>query len=319
MDVSEIVAEFGAYYIDQGQNMARLVKILNFALETEKMFTPMMTDDTVYRGAQSTLGRIVQPFQQAWTPIASGLTFTPIQIQLYNQKVDLDETPHTLEATWLGFLSSKELDPITWPFVRWYLEVWLIPKIQEDIEINEIYAGAYVAPANGVAGDAGTSMDGVKKIINTNINSGRISAIADIGAIPVGDDEDVYDYLEMFADRIGKKYWAIPMMIGCGMDVARSALRGKSLKYNRNTVGIGIDNKVEYTNLSIVGLPSHNGAAKIWCTPKANAAFFRKKSANMKQFKIESIKRTLSLYTDFWNGIGFHIPEIVFTNAADLV
>jgi hypothetical protein len=318
MDVSEIISEFGAYYIDQGQNMARLVKILNWPLATEKMFTPMMTDETRYRGAQSTFGRLVQPFQQGWTPISS-LSFTPIEIQLYNQKVDLDETPHVLEASWLGFLAGNEIDPITWPFVRWYLEVWLIPQIQEDVEINEIYSGVYAAPTPGTAGAAGTSMNGIKKIINDNINSSRITPIADIGAIPVGDDEDVYDYFEMFADRIGKKYWNMDMMIGCGMDIARSALRGKSLKYNRNTVGIAIDNKVEYTNLSIVGLPSHNGAGKIWCTPKQNAVFFRKKTANMKNFKIESIKRTLSLYTDFWNGIGFHIPEIVFTNAADLV
>jgi hypothetical protein len=320
MDINDIITEFGAYYIAGGQNMTRLVKQVNFPATTETMLTPMITDETRYRGAESQFDRVVQPFQIGWTPIGN-LKFVPIEIQLYNQKVDLQENPHVLEASWLGFLSGPEVDPAAWPFIRWYLEVWVLPKTQEDIELNEIYKGVYAAPVAGVAGAAGSSMNGIKKIINDHIDAGRTSPIADIGPIPVGgSDLDVYEYFELFADRIGKKYWNQPMVIGTDQAIQRRALRGKRAKYGKDiNQGPAIDSTIADTNLQILGLPSMADAGKIWCTPKWNVCYFRKKTQNQQLFKLESIKRLLSLYSDWWNGVGFHIPEIIFTNAEDLV
>jgi len=262
----------------------------------------------------------VQPFQIGWTPLGN-LTFKPIEIQLFKQKVDLEQDPSTLEATWLGFLTGPDVDPAAWPFIRWYLEVWVLPKVQEDIELYEIYGGVAATPAPGVAGASGTAMDGIRKIINNNITLGRTAPIADIGAIPVGGtDLDVYDYFELFADRIGKKYWNIPMVIGVDQGIQRRALRGKRAKYGKDiNQGPAIDATVADTNLGIMGLPSMAGAGKIWCTPKWNVCYFRKKTQNQQLFKLESIKRILSLYSDWWLGVGFHIPEIIFTNAEDLV
>jgi hypothetical protein len=318
MNVADIVSEFGDYYIMQGQNMSRLVKQLNQAAVTEKLLTPMITDETFYRGAESQFARVVQPFQIGWTPV-NNLVFKPIEIRLFNQKVDLDENPHLLEPTWLGFLSAQELDPITWPFVRWYIEVHLLPQIQQDIELNEIYNGVFAAPAEGVAGASGTAMDGIKKIINDQIDGGRITAIADIGPIPAEDAQDTYEYFEAFADKINKRYWNIPMIIGCDQAVQRRALRGKRLKYGKDTNnGPAIDSTIADTNLSITGLPSMADAGKIWCTPLWNACYFRKKTQNQQAVKLESIKRLLSMYSDWWIGVGFHIPEIIFTNAEDM-
>jgi hypothetical protein len=316
MDIADIITEFGSYYIDQGQNMARLVKQLYWAGVTENYLTPMITDETVYRTAESEMTTLIQPYQDAWTP-KGAVNFKPVEIHLFNQKIDFESNPHKLEATWLGFLSGPQVDPLEWPFIRWLMEVHLVPKMQEDMEINEIYGGLFTAPAAGVPGAAGTAMDGIKTIINRHIDAGRTEPIADLGAIPT-DDLDNYEYFEMFDDRIGKKYWMQEMTIGCDMAVARRALRGKGIKYRTNTVGVAIDNKLEYTNLSIVGMPSHMDSNKIWATPKSNACYFRKKTPNMKQFKVESIKRMLTVYTDFWNGVGFLIPEIIWTNAEDL-
>jgi hypothetical protein len=132
-------------------------------------------------------------------------------------------------------------------------------------------------------------------------------------------DLDVYNYFELFADRIGKKYWTQPMVIGTDMMVQRRALRGKRIKYGKDVnQGPAIDATIADTNLQLLGLPSMMDAGKIWCTPKWNVCYFRKKTQNQQAFKIESIKRLLSLYSDWWNGVGFHIPEIIYTNAEDL-
>jgi hypothetical protein len=317
MDIDDIIVEFGAYYIAGGQNMARLVRQLNRAAVTETLLTPMITDDTLYRGAETQFTRVVQPFQSAWTPL-NPLKIQPVEIKLFKQKVDLDEEPHVLEATWLGFLSGDDIDVAQWPFIRWYMEVHLLPQIPEDMEMNELYSGKFVAPTAGVAGAAGTSMDGLETIINRHIGSGRTAPIT-LGAIPTNDDQDTYEYMEMFADRINKKYWKIPMVIGMDEAIARRAIRGKRAKYGKDVAGLGNPLAIEDTNLTFLGLPSMDGAQKIWCTPKWNVCYFRKKTQNQKQFKIEVVKRILSLYSDWWNGVGFHIPEIIFTNDRDLV
>jgi hypothetical protein len=317
VDIQEIITEFGAYYIANAQNMGRLVQRINRAAITETLLTPMVTDDTLYRGAESQFSRVVQPFQSKWTPLAN-LKVVPIEIQLFKQKVDLDEEPHVLEATWLGFLTGDDIDPAQWPFIRWYMEVHLLPQIPLDMEMNELYAGKYLAPVSGTPGAAGTAMDGLKTLINRQVAASRITPIS-IGAIPTTSNLDTYEYFELFADRIAKAYWKIPMVIGCDEAVARRAIRGKRQKYGKDIEGVGNVNAIEDTNLTFLGLPSMDGANKIWCTPKYNVCYFRKKSQNMKNFKVESVKRILSLFTDFWNGVGFHIPEIVFTNDQDLV
>nr|WP_199079086.1 hypothetical protein [Pedobacter sp. ASV19] len=317
MDISEVLAEFGEYYEKRPENKARLVKQLNVAAKTETLFTPIVTDDTIYRGAESQFSRVVQPFQIGWTP-TNPLDMKPIEIRMFQQKVDLDEDPSKLEASWLGFLTGPEVDPAEWPFIRWYIEVNLIPQIQEDIEMNEIFNGKYVAPTPGIAGAIGSGMDGIKTLINGFVTTGKTSPIV-MGPIPTSSNKDTYDYMELFADRIGTKYWGIPMQLGVSESVARKALRGKRDRYGQDNDFKGATNLIEETNISIVGLPSMNGSNKIFCTPAWNSIYLRKKTQNQKQFKIESIKRILSLYTDWWIGIGFNIPQIVFTNDQDLV
>ena len=140
MTIADIIAEFGAYYINQGQNATRLVQLLYRPAVTDQLFRSIVTDDTVYRASQTRLGRILQPFQKGWTPVGT-MSATPIEIPQFKMKADLQETPDDLEATWLGFLADDSLDRKTWPFVRWFIEVHCLPQIQEDYELYEVYGG----------------------------------------------------------------------------------------------------------------------------------------------------------------------------------
>lgn len=316
IEIADIITEFGNYYINQGQNMTRVVKQLNQRSETEELFTTVVTDDTVWRGAQASIDRVLQPFQKAWTPIST-LTLTPEEIRQYRQKIDFEGHPDDLEATWLGFLTDNELDRKAWPFVRWFIEEHLIPKSKEDYELSEVFAGEYAAPTPGTAGAAGTSMNGVKTIINNHVTSGRITPIT-MGAIPT-DKTLIVKYFEDFADQINDKYWGIPMEVGCSKKVLRDFSRGyrelygKDTDYSENTSG-----KVDMTNLTLKGVASHNGSDKIWATPKSNAVRLVKKTQNMNRVRVENVDRLLKMYSDFSSGVGFIIPEVVFTNDQDL-
>ncbi|GAB3652674.1 hypothetical protein GCM10027594_27170 [Hymenobacter agri] len=317
LQITDVVAQFGSYYMNNGQNLARLYQLLRSATSTEALFTPINTDDTLWRAAKTLFSRVVQPFQKAFTPLAN-VQFVPVAIQQFKMKVDAQEYPDDLEATWLGFLDGPEIDRKAWPFVRWYCEVYLIPQIKQDIEMNEIFQGVFVAPTAGTPGAAGTSLNGLKKTINDHITAGRITPIT-TGAFDTTDPASVVEQMEAFADGIHKDYWSIPMMLGCSESIARAFLRGQERKYGKNTGGGALGLTINNTNITLAPAPSHRNTQKIWCTPKGNAIQLRKKMANQTAIQVENVDRLLKFFTDFWMGIGFIIPEIVFTNDVELV
>jgi hypothetical protein len=50
---ANIVQEYGAYYLNSGQNKSRLLQLLLFGRETTKAVREIKTDDTVYQPAES--------------------------------------------------------------------------------------------------------------------------------------------------------------------------------------------------------------------------------------------------------------------------
>lgn len=329
MTIADIKTEFGNYYINQGQNAARLIQLLYRPSVTEQLFRSVVTDDTVWRMAKTAFTRLLQPFQSKWTPTGS-LTATPISIQQFPMKVDIEETPDTLEATWLGFLADSSLDRKTWPFVRWLIEAHLIPQILEEYELNEIYLGVRVEPTVGTPGAAGTAMDGIRKKINDFVAAGRTTPIS-LGAVPT-DPVAFVNYVESFCDAFSKRYYNVPMYVNVNETLSQRYARGKQAKYGKDfnmaarmpgtpdvADFLGTANTVEFTKHKLVGLPSMGSSMKVWATPLDNTVKLAKKSQNMGQFQLENVDRQVKLYTDFYKGIGFYLPEAIFTNDQDLV
>jgi hypothetical protein len=316
MDISAIIAEFGAYYIKSDSNMSRLVKQLNQKSITEGAFTTIVTDDTLWRASETRMTRVLQPFQKQWTPIGV-LSFLPVAIQNYKMKIDYQDYPDDLEATWLGWLTDNSLDRKEWPFVRWFIESELLPQAKEDYEMNEIYNGVYAAPTPGTAGAAGTTMDGIKIIINNQVDAGRITPII-TGTVPT-DPVDFLEYIEQFGDNINQKYWGIPMQLVMNPTLVRRFFRGYRKEYGKDTnYSENKNGAVDLTNLTIFSAPSHGSSNKIWCTPKSNAIRLVKKSQNMNAVRVENVDRLVKMYSDWSSGVGFVIPELVFTNDQDL-
>ena len=65
---SAIVQEYGAYYMDAGQNKKRILNLLSQGREFTDLATPIRTDDTIFRLANATFRTLVQPFQKTFTP-----------------------------------------------------------------------------------------------------------------------------------------------------------------------------------------------------------------------------------------------------------
>ncbi|MES2590890.1 MAG: hypothetical protein V4608_03310 [Bacteroidota bacterium] len=311
MDIADIKTEFGLYYKKSGQNASRIFSQLRAKTPTTEVFTPIVTDDTIWQAGKATMTRVLQPFQKAFTPI-DPLTITPAEIRMFKMKVDISEYPDDLEASWLGFLAGDEVTRKDWPFVKWYLEQHIIPQAKEDEELLEIFNGVYAAPTPGTAGAAGTSMDGINKIILDGIAANRIVPIT-TGAFN-SDPELFVTQIEGFADDINTKYWGIKMQLNMSETRARHFFRGYQKKYGKDTNYKDGKGEVPFTNLTVNGLPSMAASDGIFCTPKSNAVRLLKKTENMDKFAIENVDRQVKLYSDWWTAVGFIIPEIVFVN-----
>ena len=158
-----IVQEYGAYYIDAGQNKKRILNMLSQGSEIVKYATPIKTDDTIFRLANATFHSLVQPFQKTFTQ-KGGVEIVPNEIRQYRFKLDDEFMPDEFYATWLGFLTAQQVDRKEWPFVKWLIEVYYKNQIDQDMELNEYYKGVYATPQAGVAGEDGTGMNGVQLI-----------------------------------------------------------------------------------------------------------------------------------------------------------
>lgn len=318
--VTDIVTEYGAYYHNDGQSESDLFQVAMQPLVTNEAFTLMITRDTVWRAAKSIMDSLVQAFQVPFTP-KGGIEFKPIEIVQHHMKVDYQLSPDELMPTWLGFLASANVKRTEWPFIRWFLEKRFFPQIGADLELNEIGVGVATAPTANVAGPIKQSMNGVQTILNSHIAAGRTTPIS-MGAIPTS-NVDFVKYVEDFADQLNKLYWRYDMTIYMGQDLERRYQRGHAELYGKETntvIGKGGTKKVEFSNLSIMGLPSmnfkNNGAAcnRIFCTPKENAVLMMNKANPFTDMDVQAFERVVKILMDWYMGVGFILPEIVFCN-----
>ena len=117
---TSIVSEYGAYYIDAGQNKNRLLSLLTQGRELEQYVTPIKSNDTIFRLGNASFNSLVQPFQKAFTQ-KGGITIVPNEIRVYNIKIDDEFYPDEIKANWLGFLAAAKVDRKDWPLVKWLL------------------------------------------------------------------------------------------------------------------------------------------------------------------------------------------------------
>lgn len=314
---SQVISDFGAFYIDAGQNENNIHSRLMEDFGSMDCFRVIDNgEDTVLREANASYAEVLQGFQKQFTP-KGGITFTPKEIPLRNIKVDELFYPDDLKNQWLAFLTSNNLDRTTWPFVRFFIEEYVMKQIKADLELKAVYTGVYAAPTAGTANNAIDVVDGVKELINVATTAGRITSI--ITGAPSTDPVTFCTQVEDFCAASPELYWTIPMDLNMSRKLRLRYRQGRKLKYNMYYAAAPDLDKVEnFENITIEGLGSMTSANKIWMTPTINAVAGFKGGSNQSIVMVEKVDRQVKVYTDFWIGFGFIDDGVVFTNDQDL-
>lgn len=308
--VSSIVQEYGAYYIDAGQNKKRLLNLLTQGRELEKYVTPIKSNDTIYRLGNAAFNSLVQPFQKAFTQ-KGGMTLTPNEIRVFNIKIDDEFYPDEIKATWLGFLAANQVDRKEWPLVKWLMETYYRQQIDRDMEINEYYKGVYATPDAGVAGADGTSMNGLQKQLKDGVNAGTINSV-DIEALSA---DTIFDQVELFTDRISEVYQGVEMNIFMSRYWYKKYMQDKRAQgFYQKSSDKEIDDGIDFTPQSVKPLACMTGTNDIFCTPRANLLHITPETLTKNNFKAEEAKRNVAIMADWWEGLGFGINGAVWTN-----
>jgi len=307
--VTDIITEYGAYYENAGQNMKRLITQLLYGFELIKYMTPIKTEDTIYRMAESEIGYVLQPFQIDFSK-TSDVEFKPNEIRLYKNKIDQKFSPDTVEETWLGFLASNDVDRAKWPLIKYLIEKLIIPQANEDLE-NAIFFAEYKAPV--VAGTPGALldiMDGLKKQLVDGIGNGlnRIT-------LNTLTTSNIFDEIEKFRKGISLVYRRKDLVYFMSPTWAEAYQMGKRDEFPTKE---SLDyKKVDFSPHMVVGIPGMESSNIIFTTPKSNLLYLTKKNANMTRFQIEGYERTVKLMSDFFQGVGFGTLQAVFASIPD--
>jgi len=304
---TNLVTDFGAHYIPEGQNESRLLSAVRTPSKTASYAKPIIHDGDLYRFSNVKLGEIVQGFQKAFT--AKGdVTFEPNEIRLRNLKIDLSLYPDDVKGSWLGFLQTlSDQERKNWPIVRYLLEKEVVPQMHEDLELKAYFKGVYVAPVAGVATTTAATMDGVKALITAGL-AGNMNTVTLTDAITKA---NAFDRVEEFVDAIPSLLNSVRMRIYMDPKILRWYHQDK-----RNTHGVDVNYNpekpvVDFTNVELVGLDSMAGEKMLWATPIDNFLYLRRQNG-MQKPKVEEAAREVKLMLDWYEGLGFGYDELVY-------
>ncbi|MGJ1424546.1 hypothetical protein ACR79B_11175 [Sphingobacterium spiritivorum] len=282
-------------------------------------FPLLPTDDTIVYKATASITEVLQAFQSAFTVKAgSEVKFELEPIPLHHVKIDELISPDEIMPSWLGFLASNNLNREEWPIVRWIIEILILGKYHEDLEMKAAFSGEKGAIVPGTATTALASMNGVRKMIRDAFAAGKTNQIV-LGVVP-SDPVEFCTYVENFVEAIPQLLRDKIKEVSMSTKLERLYRKGVRLKYNENYLQKkNTSTLMDDEHISVKGYPGFADSKMIYATPDDNKANPMKAPENQGRFDVQRFDRTVKLLSDWWIGLGFWYYGYVFHNDQDLV
>lgn len=319
IDVSQLQAEFGAYYKEGNANMTNLISQIYETTQTDELFKYYPTKSTVYESSFVDVGTLLQSYQHEFTETGADMRFVPRKTELARIKMDISIIPDEVVGEWAGFLADEGLDPSKYPLVAYALENHFLPKWKEDWENDAVYGGVFTAPTPGTANASNQVVDGIRKQIN---DSALIGGADNVQVIVTGapslDPETWVNQVEAFVQGIPTKFRKKIPYLNMNITLRDRFRKGMRAKYNMNYDQTSIDRVID-TNIMVKGLDSMTGSDKIWCSTPDNMRRPEKRSGNKNRVRMQLDRRKLLLMTDYFKAVAFKYMGFVWANDRDTV
>jgi len=310
INVRRLIQEFGAYYINEGQNMQRLrAAIIAKPVTLEKHAKSIRTMDTMYRMANPQFESLIQPFKATFNPIG-GVDFHPNEIYLPKIKVDLSLTPDEIEDSWLGFMN--DLDPAdrqNWKVVQYIFEEYIKKQIGKDREKLMVYKGKY-NPNGTTPSDC---MDGILELLKKGAQSEYpINIIAGLGEL---DKDTVFDQVEAFDAALPEELINEKITIFMAPDMFRAYLTNARAKgfYNIKS-DKEISDAVDFTNgnHTIAPLPSMAKTKHLWATVDENLLWIANRNIDNFKADMQAHHYDVDIMLNWREAVGFGCNQMVW-------
>lgn len=309
--ISQLQSDFGSYYKAGGQGIKDLRTAFFTPNNTSKVLFQQITNDTQLQGGLVAQSAVLQAYQDTFTPYGD-TTLSGKKIDLTELKVDISFNPTKLMNSWAGFLTNNSLDRTTYPLSRYMIEQLILPKMQEDYELNGIFKGVKGSVTPGTALAIGSAINGLNKVRKVGIAASTITPIA-LGAVPT-DAVDFVTYVEAFLESIPEIVRPYIRTVQMAPELHTRYKKGMVQKYNMNYAMADINKSLIYPSIEMVGCLSHAGSTVIWASPFGNVVEATKAPENETFFRLETEKRNVHIFTDYWKAVGIWQEEYFYTN-----
>ena len=198
------------------------------------------------------------------------------------------------------------------------MELRRCAKVKKEIEYQIAFKGVYAAPTAGTAGAAGTSADGLLKIISNAVTATKITPIA-TGAVT---EANARESFEMVFDGVAADFQDQPLICLASPQLARLYKRDYRAEFGPNQDYTAMRKEdqtimIDGTNCEITPIPGMNGSQKIIITTPENLLRVIDGTEEDSNFNLrfQVDKRIIDVLGDFKMGWGFAIIEgLVWVN-----
>ena len=332
MNIDQIIAEWQAKYIDQGQS-AKDIKTQLFAQDDIMMdFARVPETNTHFRSAYASVDEVLQAFSIPFKD-KSTTTFKPWEQKLGEFKIDKLLTPDNLRQSWMGFLNGlPEQDRSKWPIIQWMIQQMLLPKSSEDMLVSSIYWGwqmtafdatpvvngaTFIREFASASGEtpADASMDGIRTQLAKMSAAGRLNEIT-VGAWDV-DPLDFCTQIEAFVMEIPSVYRRKIDFLYMSEEFRNKYREGRRQKYNLQYSQVADLDAIKDVTITVKGTVSMTGSQQVWCTNKANRVN-PVRSDKPGKFDVQKVDREVKLLSDWSQLYTFHVPEFIWSSDHEL-
>lgn len=309
INVDLILEEYGRFYENSGQGMDRLKRALTVPATTlEKYATRINTKDDIYKMATDEWEDVLQPFRIQFEPKA-GVKFIPNAIILNHIKVDAQFSPMGVYHSWMAFLAGDQNKIENWPITRYFVEVYLKKKIDNNRELKAVYKG--VRDDNGTTPES--CMDGIKRKLIEGANNAD-NPINVIHGVDPFTEENIFDEIEAYDRKIDELYDGeniIHFVAPKWVRAMKTAKRAAGYYFINSPDQINAD--IDFTKHVVCGVPSMKGTDDIFSTMKENLLWLVNR--NKFDFDLQKENRMIKVLADWMEGVGFGCNAMVWTSA----